>query len=489
MAKNLKSKMLDAFAWTTIDRFGQQIVQFVIGVILARILSPDDYGLIGMVAIFIAVSTVLVDGGFGQAIIKKQNASEKDFNTVFYFNIIASIVLYTILFFISPVISKFYNQPQLTSILRVLSLTALFYSIYFIQYVLLNKRMQFQSLALINIITVIVSGIVGIIMAYKGYGVWALVGQQISNQLIRSILFPVIVKWKPALLFSISVIKEFWSFSIPLLGTTLLNVLFNNIYVILLGKFYPKKKVGYYFQASKYSDTVNLTIQQILFSSTYPLLVQIQDDNERLIRIQSRLVKTISLIFFPLIAVLIVIAKPLFIVLITSKWIESIVLFQLLLIANLFTPIYSLNTSLLNAKGLTKQTFNLELVKKLLIVISIVICFSYGIKIMLLGYIIANFIAYFISSYYIRKHLNYKIREQLLNILPPLFIGIITGMFASIFGFLKMGNITLLIVQLTAALLFYSAVFRLTYPQLSVNIFKFIQIKIFSFIENMKPNP
>ena len=486
MTKNLKSNMLNAFAWTSIDRFGQQIVQFVIGVILARILSPDDYGLMGMIVIFIALSTVLVDGGFGQALIKKQNATEKDFSTIFFLNIVISILLYIVLFLISPLVSNFFKQPQLTDLLRVLSLTTLFYSIYFIQHVQMIKRLQFRSLATINIVTVMISGVIGILMAYKNFGVWALVGQQLSNQLIRTILFPIVVRWKPIRRFSVNVIKDFWGFSIPMLGTTLLNVVFNNIYVVLLGKYYPKKVVGYFFQANKYSDTVNVAFQQILLSSTYPLLVQIQDDNERLRRIQSRLINTISLIFFPLVAVLIVVAKPLILVLITDKWIASVVFLQLLLIANIFNPIYNLNISLLNSKGLTKQTFNLELIKKGLIVLSIVFCFSYGIQVMLGGFILASFFAFLLSMFYLRKHIQYKIRLQIINIIPAFLIGVLIGGLVSLFGLMVVSNLLLLTIQLTAALILYLVIVRLVYPDLFKGALNYIQMKLSQITEKIK---
>ena len=186
-------------------------------------------------------------------------------------------------------------------------------------------------------------------MAFNGFGVWALAAQLVSAQIVRTVLYPIFVRWVPKLQFSFNVIKEFWSFSIPLLSTSILNVLFNNVYFVLLGKFYPKT-AGHFYMANKYSETVNYTFQQILQQSTYPLLVRVQDDNERLIRIHSRLAKTISLLLFPLVFTLIVIAKPLIITLITEKWLASVILFQLLLIANLFTPLYGLNINLLNSK-------------------------------------------------------------------------------------------------------------------------------------------
>ncbi len=473
MAKDLKSKMLNAFTWTTIDRFGQQIIQFVIGVILARLLSTEDYALIGMIIIFIALSTVLVDGGFGQALIKKQDANQKDFNTIFYFNIFVSALLYSILFLTAPLVASFYNEPKLTSILRVLSLVTLLHSVSFIQYVNLIKQLKFRDLAIINIISVIVSGTIGILMAFNGFGVWALVAQQLSAQIIKTILYPTFVRWMPKLQFSFSVIKEFWNFSIPLLSTSILNVLFNNVYFVLLGKYYPKT-VGYFYMANKYSETVNFTSQQILQQSTYPLLVQVQDDNERLIRIHSQLTKTISLLFFPLVFILVVVAKPLIITLITEKWLASVILFQLLLTANLFTPLYVLNINVLNSRGLTKNTFNIEIIKKALIVLSILLCFPYGIEIMLIGFIVANYSTYFLSMFHIRKHLNYKIKLQISHLVSGILYGFLVGGTILFFRFLSVSNLALLIIQLSVAAIVYFLIIKLFYPEVLNAIMRYL---------------
>lgn len=477
--------MLNAFTWTSIDKFGQQIIQFIIGVVLARILAPADYGLFGVLIIFIALSTVLIDGGFGQALIKKQDATVEDFSTIFYLNIFISIILYLLLFFLSPTISVFFHYPELTKILRVFSLIVFFYAAYFIQYVQLSKLLNFKSLAITNIICIVVGGTLGIALAYRGYGVWALVWQQLTSQIIRTILLIIIVRWKPAGKFSFRVISNFWNFSIHILGTSILNAVFNNIYNVLLGRFYSKETVGYYTQAGRYSDTVNSSLQQVLFSSTYPILVQIKDDKERLIRIHRRLVKSISLIFFPLIVTLIVTAQPLIITLVTEKWILSVLLFQLLLIANFFNPLYVLNINLLNSRGKSQYTFRLELIKKGLIIVSILICFSYGIQIMLIGYIAACFIAYFISILNVRKLLENKISSLFSDFMPGVLIGGVVGGAISIFRLFDMENTFLLITQLTVAFLLYLFLIRIIYPHLFSGALNYLLKKKKYFWGNM----
>jgi len=425
MGDNLKQKMVGALAWTSVDRFGQQIVQLVIGIVMARLLTPNDYGLIGMIMIFIALSSVLIDGGFGQALIRKIDANQTDFSTVFYLNLLVSVFIYIVLFFLSPQISSFFHQPQLTLISRILFLSIIFYAFYFVQYVLVVKELAYKSLAKVNISSTFFSGIIGIILAIKGYGVWALVVQQLSFHLIRLILFFIIRKWRPRLLFSFIVIKDFWSFSINLLGSSALNVIFNNIYLVLIGKFYPLKQVGYFTQANRLSETVNYSFQQILQGGSYPLLVQIQDDEERYRRVYKKMIHTISIFIFPLLFTLIAVSDSFIYILLSSKWMSSVILFQLLCLANIFTPFFGLNTSVLNSRGNSKESLYLELIKKSLILVSIIASFKFGITIMLISFVLANFISYFVSILFIRSNINYKLVQQLKDILPSLGLSLI----------------------------------------------------------------
>ncbi len=487
MGDELKTKMLKALTWVSIDKFGQQLAQLFIGIILARLLTPHDYGLIGVLMIFIALSSVLIDGGFGQALIRKQDATPTDFSTIFYLNLAISVLLYITLFFSAPFIANFFSQPQLVNISRVLFLTILFYAIYFIQYVVLNKKLDFKTLALINIFSVIISGTLGIVLAFNGYGVWALVWQQIASQLIRAILFPILVHWRPVRYFSFQVIKDFWNFSIHMLGSTSLNVIFNHIYTILLGRFYPFQQVGYFTQANKLNETVNAASQQILLSGTYPLLVQIQNDTERLIRIFRRLTKSVSLLVFPLTIVLIAIAKPFILVLIKEQWLSSVILFQLLLAANIFGPLYNLNVSVLNARGESKKTLRIELIKKTLILISLGVCFQYGISKMLIGLIIATYLSYFISIIYIKKVLGLKLHSQFADILPNLLLSILLGCVIGALAYVSISsNLLLVSVQIVTAGIIYLLIVRFIYPEIFFNALNFIREKVGYALSSLK---
>jgi teichuronic acid exporter len=478
MGDNLKQKMMGALAWNTVDRFGQQTMQFIVGIILARLLTPSEYGLISVLLIFNAMSNVLIDGGFGQALIRKQNATPTDFSTIFYFNLIVSILLYIVLFFLSPVIADFFSQKELVLISRIFFLSIIFYAVYFIQYVLVVKRLQYKQMAFINLISIILSGGLSIFLALKDFGVWALVYQQLSFQFLRAIFFPLFIKWKPSLLFSFATIKEFWNFSINLLGTITLNVFFNYIYVIIIGRFFPLQQTGFYSQANKLSETLNSGVHQILQNSTYPLLVQIQDERERFIRVFRKLSNTVSLLFFPMITVLIAVSQPMIIILISDKWLPSVSYFQLLLLSNIFTPLYTININSLNARGESGLTFKLEILKKVLISISIIICFVSGIAAMLIGLVFVNALAYFVSMFFVKKTLNHYYKHQFKDILPNLVFASLLGTLVYLIGYLPYGYIQLFIFQILISVILYIFAFRVFQKTLYNKAVDFIYRKL-----------
>jgi len=474
MGDDLKQKMVSAMTWSTVDRFGQQAVQFIIGLILARLLTPDDYGLIGMVMVFVSLSTALVDGGFGQALIRKQNADETDYNTVFYLNIAISVSLYIILFFLSPSIANFFNQPQLINISRVIFIAILFNALYLIPVSKIVRNLDYKNGAKINIFSVTCSGIVGVSLALNGFGVWSLVAQQVLFHFVRMISFHFFVKWKPKAIFSFNVIRNFWSFSINLLGTYILNTIFNNFYMLILGKFYPKYEVGFYSQANKLSETTNSSFQSIFFGSTYSLLVKIQNDDERFRRIFRELARKISIITFPIMLVLIIVAYPLIFVLLTKKWIEAVPYFQLLCLGSLFAPLYGLNINALNSRGKSKVTFKVEFIKKVLILLSVVFCFHFGIITMLWGYVLACLIAYLISILYLKNDLNHYIKHQITDFIGCIGIGLFIAVCDLGLSYLIHNNHFLLGAQVVTSGILYIISIKLFYNELYKQVFKFI---------------
>ncbi len=455
MGDNLKEKTLGAFKWSAVDRFGQQTVQFFIGILLARLLSPDDYGLLGMIMIFAALSYVLVESGFGQALIRKNQITELDYNTVFYTNILISVLLYVSLFFLFPYIAVFFEQPQMTSTGRILFLAVLFNALYLVPYTMLGKVMDFKSIAKVNLISIVSSGMAGILFALTGFGVWALIIQQVTYHLFRLIFFYFFVKWKPKLIYSFQIIKEFLGFSINLLGTSILNTIFNYLYVIILGKFYPKSEVGFYSQANKLNDTFIFSFQAILVGSTYSLFSSIQNEEERFRRIFRDIAGKTSLIVFPVIIGLIAVAEPLIVTLLSSKWHSAVVYFQLLALASLFSPIYTLNINALNSRGKSRATFQIEIIKKIFIVIAIAACFKYGVLTMLAGNALAGALSYFISVWYLKKHTNHFIKHQIKDIIPNLVLGLFLGLIAYSFSMVITNNYLLLAIQIITVLFLY----------------------------------
>lgn len=478
MGDDLKQKMIGALTWSTIDRFGQQAVQFVIGLILARLLTPADYGLIGMVMIFAALSFVLVESGFGQALVRKKDANETDFNTIFYFNIFISLLLYIILYFSTPIIAIFFKQPQLILLGRIIFLSVLFNALYLVPFMKLGKAMDFKTIAKVNLISTLLSGLIGLILAFYSFGVWALVAQQVLYHFFRMITFHAFVKWKPQWLFSFEVIREFWYFSIHLLGTSVLNVIFNNLYVILLSKFYPIKQVGFYSQANKLNETFNFSFQSILVGSTYSLFAQIQDNDERFRRVFREIAKKTSIITFPVMLVLIAVANPFIFVLLSEKWMPAVPYLQLLCLASLFSPLYNLNVSALNSRGKSKITFRIEMLKKLLIVLSVVVCFNYGIITMLYGYALASLIAYLISILYLKKDIKHYAKHQITDFISGVGIGSFIAICVFGLSFLIQSNHLLLAVQITISSILYILCIKLFYNNMYNKSLQFIYSKL-----------
>lgn len=484
MPDNLKEKMLGAVAWSSVDRVGQQAIQFVIGLFLLRILSPDDYGLYGMVIIFSALSMILSDGGFAHALIRKQKADDTDYCSVFYVNIFISASLYAILFFSAPYIADFYNQPVLVDISRVLFLGILFNAAYLIPASLLHKEMDFKTMAKVNISSTTISYMVGISLALTGYGVWSLIIQQVLYHFFRLTGFYYFVKWHPKLLFSIKAVRELWKFSMHLLGTSVLNVIFNSIYTIIFGKFYTKTEVGYYTNANKLSETFIFSFQSILVNSSYSLFSKIQDQTERLTRIFREIVGKTSLVVFPVLFVLIIIIDPFTFVVLKEKWLPSIFYFRILCVAGLFIPLYNLNISLLNSRGKSKISFRLEIIKKAIILLSIFICFSYGAQAMIIGYAAACIISYFVSMLYIRQELQHQIRQQLNDIAKAFFIGIFIAFMIYLPSLFIVNKVALLCLQSLAALLLYVLIIRFLYNDIYTKALSFLAEKL----DNLKRN-
>lgn len=427
MSDSLKNKTVKGTVWSSLERLSVQGIQFVVMIIMARILTPTDYGLIGMLAIFIAVSQSLIDSGFSQALIRKQDRSEIDNSTVFYFNIGVGSVLYFLLFFSAPLIARFYKEPQLILITRVIGLSLVFNSLAVVQRALLTINLDFKTQAKASFVGAVISGALGITMASIGFGVWAIVWQQITNLAIVSLLLWILSKWKPIWVYSWKSFKELFGFGSKLLVSGLLDTIFRNIYLIVIGKFFKASDLGYYTRAQQFTDFASSNISGIFQRVTYPVLCTIQDDDIRLCDVYRRLLKTSAFIIFPLMMGLAAVAKPMVISFLTEKWIYSAVLIQTLCFSQMWYPVHSINLNLLQVKGRSDLFLKLEIIKKLITVIILFITLPLGLIPMCLGMIVTSIISLIINTHYTGKLINLGFFKQMIDLLPSLLLSIITG--------------------------------------------------------------
>lgn len=457
MADSLKSKTVKGTVWSSIERFSVQGIQFVVMIIMARILTPADYGLVGMLAIFIAVSQSLIDSGFSQALIRKQDRTEVDNSTVFYFNIAVGIILYFLLFACAPLIADFYKEPLLTPITRAIGLSIVFNSLTVVQRALLTTKLDFRTQAKASFAGCVVSGGLGIWMAYAGYGVWAIVCQQLSNLLIITVLLWLLSKWKPMLKYSWKSFRELFGFGSKLLASGLLDTLYRNIYLIVIGKVFKASDLGYYTRAHQFSDFASSNITGIFQRVTYPVLCAIQDDGQRLADVYRKLLKTSAFVVFPLMMGLAAVAKPMVLTFLTDKWLFSSVLLVPLCFAGMWYPVHSINLNLLQVKGRSDLFLRLEIIKKIIGVTMLCITIPLGLVWMCWGMVVNSLIALVINTNYTGKLIHLGFFAQMKDLLPTLILSVSVGaiVFATV-TFVSMPDIAALILGIIEGVALYA---------------------------------
>ena len=436
---NLKNRAKKGFVWGTVERLVTNGIQFVLTIVLARLLSPDDYGVIAMPAIFLAIAQVLIDSGFANALIRKPDLNEEDLSTAFYFNVIVGIGAYIILFLSSPLIADFFNTPILTSLLKVTALVVFLNSLGIVQQAVLTKKMDFKSQAVISTISTFVSGVFGVWMAYSGYGVWALVFQQVSAALLRVVLLWVYGKWKPLWVWSHNSFMYLWNFGSKVIVIGLMDTIYNNVYAFVIGKKYTADDLGNYTRAQHFADLPINNINGIVQKVTLPLLSEIQDDNTRLGVIYLKLIEMISLLIIPLMFGLAAMASPFVLSLLGKDWEGCVILFQILCIARFWTPFNAINVNLLQVKGRTDLLLKLEIVKKAVITVVLGITFYRGIVFLVGGFAVCTFIAFMINTYYTKRLIGVSLWDQIQALLPALIISLI--MLAVVLIFNRITNI------------------------------------------------
>ena len=424
---SLRDKTIKGVIWSAVERFASQGVEFIFGILIARLLLPEDYGVIAMLNIFLAISRTFIDSGFETALIRKADRTDTDFQTVFYFNIIVSVVCYIILWIASPFIAEFYETPLLESVTKVVALNLIFNALAGIQSAKLSINIDFKSRANVSLIHACVSGAVGLWLAFKGYGVWALVAQSLSAAAVRTITLWVIVRWKPRFEFSKTSFKELFSFGSKLLAAGLLNTIYNNIYSIVIGKFYSPSSLGVYSKANTLSQFPSSNVTGVFQSVLFPVLSSIQDDEQRMLDIYKRFLRMSSFVVFPLMVGLAAVADPLIRLLLTDKWEGSIYLLQILCFSTIWAPVIAVNTNVLKVMGRSDYFLKVEIVKKIIGVVILCVTIPMGLVPMCYGTVVATMLSVYCDTYYTKKLIGYGLLSQLKDLLPLLLHSLIMG--------------------------------------------------------------
>lgn len=468
MSNTLKQKAVKGVLWSTVERFSVQGVQFLIMIVMARLLTPHDYGIIGMLSIFLAVSQSLIDSGFSQALIRKRDRTEVDNCTVFYFNIVVSALLYVILYVSAPFVADFYDTPQLCPVMRVVCLGIMFNSLAVVQRALFTINVDFKTQAKAALTASVTSGIVGIAMAYHGFGVWSLVTQQLLNLGINTGLLWLLSKWRPRLVYSWLSFHELFSFGSKLLASGLLDTVYRNIYPIVIGKLFNASSLGHYTRAHQFSEFPSSNLTGIIQRVTYPVLCEIQDDDERLSNIYRRFLKLSAFVIFPLMVGLSSVAQPFVNIILGPQWGFCGQLLQIICFSMMWYPIHSINLNLLQVKGRSDLFLRLEIIKKILGVSVLCITAPFGLVVMCYGQIFNSIVALAINTYYTGRLINVGFLRQMRDLLPTLVLCLtMFALILSVNSFLS-GNIAKLCAGIVLGVAFYSS---------TSYVFKFSELK------------
>lgn len=453
---NIKTKSINAAIWSAIDKFGEQGVKFVLGIIVARLLFPSDYGLIGMLAVFIALPDTLVNSGFGTALIQKKSATNTDFATVFYFNIVTGFLLYFVLYLSAPLIAVFFNEPQLAILTRVLGLNVIISSFAIVQRTILIKKLDFKTQTKINLSSIFPSGIIGVLFAYYGYGVWAIVFQSLSRQFLITISFWIFGRWYPKLVFSMQSLKSLFSFGSKILVVGLMNTVYSRIYLIIIGKFYNAELLGFYTRGLQFVTLPSGMVTSIIDRIAFPMFSSIQNNNQQLLNGYRKSVKISAFINFPVMLGLMVVSKPLIMLILTEKWMPSVPYLQILCLAGLLTPMQHLTLSLIKAKGDSGLFLRLDIFKKILVTVIILIVYRWGIMALVYASVVMSYLSFYINFYFVGKKLNFSFAKQLLDLLPYISIAVITAVIMYVSGiYISDSDILQLIVQVFMGIVTY----------------------------------
>ncbi len=447
MTKSLKTKTLKGVGWSAADALLGQGITFLVGLILARLLSPVEYGLIGICLIFNTVLSGIVDSGLSNALIRKQEVTDEDYNTMFITNLIISFILYIALFFCSPFIANFFDRQELTTLARAMGLILIIQALSITQVTVLTKRLDFRTKTKASLIAALTSGVVGIGMALCGFGVWALVGQQLSNKILYTICLWVFNRWWPNLFFSILSFNYMWGFGWKLMLSGLLNNIWNQLYQVVVGKFYSPATLGQYSRSKEFANIFSANITIIVQRVSYPVLAGIQDDKERMVAAYRKVIKMTMFVTCISMIYLGAVAEPLINCLIGRQWHEASTFLPLICISMSLYPLHVINLNMLQVQGRSDVFLYLEITKKIIALGPICIGIFVGIYYMLMASIVVGIISFFLNSYYTGKKLGYSSWIQIKDVIPSYVISFIIAIPVYFFKYLTIPNCYILSLQ------------------------------------------
>lgn len=453
--ENIKNEVISSLIWKFLERIGTQGVQFIVSIILARLLLPSDYGVVSMILVFTAIANVFIQTGFSTSLIQKKDSDELDFSSVFYISLLIAAICYVILFFAAPIIASFYNMPAITSILRVISLTLFFGAINSVQNAKIAKEMKFKKLFLSSLVAILISGTTGVLMAYKGFGPWALVGQQITNSIATTIILWFTSGWKPKLMFSINRVKSLLSYGWKILCSALLDTIYQNIYNLVIGKFYSSSTLGNYNKGEQFPKLIAVNVDGAISSVMLPAYSKQQDRKDKLKKMVRRSIVTSSLLLFPMMFGLAAVAETVVKVLLTENWLGCVPFMQLLCIVYALYPINTANLQVIKALGKSDYFLKLEIIKKIIGLIVLIVTLPFGVPQMAIGQVLVAILSTFINAFPNRKLLNYNYFEQIKDLFPTLIISIIMFIIVYSFNFINLNMYILLIIQILVGVIIY----------------------------------
>lgn len=445
---SLKNKAVSGVGWSAADAILGQGVTFLVGIVLARLLSPTEYGLIGIISIFIVVLNGVVDSGFSNALIRKQDITNDDYNTMFFTNLGSSILLYVGLYFVAPFIAIFFDRIELTPLTRAMGLILIINALSLVQVTILIKKVDFKTKTKASLTSAALSGLLGITLAYLGFGVWSLVAQQLSKQCIYTVCLWILNRWAPTCAFSTASFKYMWSFGWKLLLSGLLNNIWNQLYQVVVGKFYSPATLGQYSRSKEYANILSANFTAIVQRVSYPVLSELQDDRERMVNGYKKIIKltmfvtAISMIFMG------AVAEPMVYCLIGPQWKEAATYLPLICISMSLYPIHAINLNMLQVQGRSDIFLILEIVKKIIAIGPICLGIFVGIEWMLIGSIVTGIISFFLNSYYTGKKLHYTSWMQLRDIAPSYAIAFAMALSVYFLKLLPLSYFVILPIQI-----------------------------------------